>query len=406
MAGNSLKKPPPLIAGNSTPSEQREGIAAKTSFARLGKYEINIRVFHPNKNFEKLGFRFHGDNRAFSLGDSWFEKDPGGGPTSRIWQRYVLDTSVEPDAAVPLDIPSRTESNFSGPGPRAWRITSISGEEYKKAKYKPRGTVKVEQVNVPHGGQKTIRLLSHLAGENHAFITSATQQTIFGTSAVPTLDAFNEVFVRVERVAMYIDILSLCYGDGFPNCESYIKDAAGTKLFLGTHVRIGYPATHLWSEHQRLIWANAIRVEIDKDGNFGNRIWIFAQVLGGPPELRDEYPTLGSDEVCSVASIKPRVTSALNAFSEERGKFVWQCGKVDDIINPTQAKPLPLYLSAYDTPMQVLRGLLHATWAIGPKSKTTMDEWNAFHLHRDPNAGRAIDDPEYQIADAKWKRSK
>jgi hypothetical protein len=405
MAGSSVKKTS-LEVGSSTPSEQRNGIAAKAPFAKLGKYEINVRAFHPNKNFEKLGFRFHGDNRGFSLGESWFKTDPGNGATSRIWQRYDLDTSITPAAALPMDIPSRTESNFSGPGPGAWRITSINGEQYDDKKYKPRGTVKLHEINVPHGGQKIIRIASHLSGENHAFITSTAQQTIFGTTAVPTLDAFNELFIRIERVTLYMDIVSLCYGDGFPNCESYIKDATGTKLFLGTHVRIGYPATHLWNEQQRLIWANVIRVEIDKDGNFGNRLWVFAQVLGGPPELRDEYPTLAIDELCSVAPTKPRSISSLNPFSAERGKFVWQCGNANEILIGNPSTPSPLYLSAYATPIPLLSSLLDATWQTGPKTKITLTEWNDYHAHRDPNAGRARDDPEYQIADAKWKRQK
>jgi hypothetical protein len=44
-----------LEVGDSTPSEQPYGIAAKAPFAKLGKYEINVRAFHPNKNLKKIG---------------------------------------------------------------------------------------------------------------------------------------------------------------------------------------------------------------------------------------------------------------------------------------------------------------------------------------------------------------
>jgi hypothetical protein len=406
MAGSSVRKTL-LEVGSSTPSQQRNGIAAKAPFAKLGKYEINVRAFHPNKNFEKQGFRFHGDNRGFSLGESWFDK-VSEGPTSRIWQRYVVDTSITSASALPLKIKSETESNYSGPGPGIWRILSLNGQEYKEKKYKPRGTVKFQQIDVPHGGQKIIRIESHLSGENHAFLGSASQQTIFGATVVPTLDVFNQLFVRVERLALYMDIVSLCYGDGFPNCESYVKDAAGTRLFLGTHVRIGYPASFLYNENKRLIWANAIRIEIDKNGNFGSEMWVFAQVLGGPDELRDEYPANPFDELPSKAPTKPRIVLSSVVRSDTvilRSQLLWHFGNVDAIVTKTPSIPLPLHLSAC-AGIDNLPSLLDATWQIGPKAKTTLSKWNAYHAHRDQNGGRARDDPEYQIEDAKWEEGK
>jgi hypothetical protein len=202
-----------------------------------------------------------------------------------------------------------------------------------------------------------------------------------------------------------MDIVSLCYGDGFPNCESYIKDAAGTSLFLGTHVRIGYPATHLFDVTNRLIWANAIRVQIEKNGNFDSETLVFAQVLGAAPELRDEYPANRFDELFSQTDKKSRIvlTSAVRGDTVvTRNKFLWRFGNADEIGMKKPLSPLPLHLSAYQD-LYKIRGLLEAVWLQGPKSKITIGDWNDYHPHRDQNTGRTPDDPEYQVADKSWK---
>jgi hypothetical protein len=403
MAGPNVRTPP-LQAGNSTPSDQGDGIVAGTPFADLAKYEINTRAFHPNKNFEPTGFRFKGDNRGFSLGESWFDRDLGG-PTSRIWQRYNIDAAISPATYIPLVIQSETESNFSQGGPSGWRIFGIFRQEYKDDRHKPHGTVKFQAIAAPHGGQKIIRVKAQFEGENHAFISSTLQQDNFGATIIPTLDISNDIFIRIERVKLYMDIVSLCYGDGFPNCESYIKDAAGTSLFLGTHVRIGYPPTHLYDVTNRLIWANAIRVQIDKNGNFGSEMWVFSQVLGAAPELRDEYPGTRIEEVFSKTDKKPRIVLTSTGHGHMvvmRKKFLWRFGNADEIGMKKPPSPLPLHLSAYED-LDKIRGLLETVWLQGPKSKITIGDWNNYHAHRDPNTGRTPDDPEYQVVDKSWK---
>lgn len=194
MAGNSQKKTEkaPLKAAASTPSDLKGGVAVKAAFAALAKYEVNVRVFHPNKNFEKLGFRFHGDNRAFSLSESWFSEPQGDQPTSRIWQRYSLDMNLQNTGSLG-ELSSTnfaTESNFSGAGPKLWSVFSYKGENYKKKSYKPRGTLHATRVETPHGGQKLVRVVSHLAGENHAFLTSKLQQDNVNTTIEPIAKRF------------------------------------------------------------------------------------------------------------------------------------------------------------------------------------------------------------------------
>ena len=161
-------------------------------------------------------------------------------------------------------------------------------------------------------------------------------------------------------------------------------------------MRSGFPATHLPGEQKRLMWANAIRVEITPDGNFGEKLCVFNEVIGGPPTLRDDYPTRKSIETCK-AGAQP------NLLRHPRdGKpldFKWDCGKVDRISAKNTA--LPLHLSAF-TDIAKVRSELDKVWQTDPVKKTTRTEWNNYHLHRNPNAGRDKDD--YDLAEAKWKK--
>ncbi|MFK3858102.1 hypothetical protein [Pseudoalteromonas rhizosphaerae] len=54
---------------------------------QLANYEINIRSFHPEKDFGWSGLMFEGDNRGFSLKPSGIKPI-----TSRIWHRLRLST--------------------------------------------------------------------------------------------------------------------------------------------------------------------------------------------------------------------------------------------------------------------------------------------------------------------------
>jgi hypothetical protein len=125
-------------------------------------------------------------------------------------------------------------------------------------------------------------------------------------------------------------------------------------------------------------------------------------VLGGPPNLRDDYPILSAGEVCRVGVKEPRTVSSFNVLSQDTGKFVWDCGRADDILRTEMDGKLPIYLSATKSSIAQVRQLVHERWRIGPSSKTTLDAWNHYHRYRDPNKGRAPDSPEYQIADDKW----
>lgn len=400
MGGETKTVRKPLKVAQSRPVDAREDIVAPISFTKLAPYTVSIRSFHPNKQFERMGFRFHGDNRGFSLGESYFGGEaPPNSVTSRIWQTFKFDAGFKQtgDIGHLPEFELTAESNPSSPGPGAWTVFGHT-ESYESKKLKPNKKLEVLHSEVPHGAQKEITLKSWYGGENHAFFGSVSMQKILGTTIVPTLDVTSELTIRVERVQRYMDIQSLVYGDGFPNTEAYIADAKGTKLFLGSHVRIGFPATHLWADGKRLMWASAIRVEIDEDGNFADKLWVFTRVLGGPPDLRDEYDTTDAVEKC-VPGAKPKVTGIFNL---DPPAFTWDCGKAENISKRSGTAPsLPMHLSAYFTVPKV-RQQLPLVWEAGPLEKTTVTEWNASHMHRDPNAGRAAD--HYDVAASKWKR--
>lgn len=395
--------PKPLLATRSTPVEQSDGVRVALPMARLARYKVNIRSFHPNKNFEKLGFRFHGDNRGFSTGSSFYGNEdtpPSGGVTSRIWQRFDFDSAslLTGNVTKHADYGLTTESNTSAPGPHVWSLAGHE-ESYENKELKPRKKLEVLHANSPHDGQRVLRLKSWYGGENHAFRGSVTMQENTGVTHVPTLDVFGELFICIERVQGYMDICSLVYGDGFPNSEAFITDPSGKHLMLGTHVRIGAPATHLWGASQRLMWANALRVQIDTQGNFGERLWVFAQALGGPPSLRDDYPTNPAHEY-HRGGAKPNYFS--NPFNDSPPRFSWDFGRPEQITHPKRTPAeLPLHLSAF-VDLKAVRAQLADVWFAPPARQTTRSAWNDSQLYRNPNAGRAPDS--YDLDPAKWQK--
>lgn len=412
MAGDGAKRnrsgAKELKTAPSTPVRQQQGVAVPIALVKLAKYKVNIRSFHPNKQFEPGGMRFEGDDRGFSLGASYFgDVRPPGSVTSRIWQRYELDLDQLHQTG-DLGPRSRLEqqSNPSAPGPGWWGVLG-SRETYKDKKLKPMGTL----TGIPysalgsrrystheHGGQRLVACKSWYGGENHAFLGSRELKNTVGITPVPTLDVTSELYVRLERVNGYMDIVSLVYGDAFPNCEAFIEDAAGNKLFLGTHVRIGLPATHLGGgNRERLMWANALRVRVNTEGHFGDELGVFAHSLGGPPIERDRHPVLSIDEWHTRVPA-PRVYGTTGAYT-----LRWNYPQPEAIAKRSTGDIAkgPLHLSAFSS-IGAVRSQLEATWGTGQHHRTNRSGWNNAHLHRNPNEGRSPDD--YDLNSDKWKK--
>lgn len=416
MAGAEAVATPKILAqSDSTPMAQQDGHSVPVPLVKLVPYWMNIRCFHPNKAFEPLGFRFHGDNRGFSLGESFhptYPLRPSGGVTSRVWQIYRCDLSVasKPKFQEALDLSEFEASNTSS-GP--WEFSEWP-EPYIKKKYRPNGTVTATDFEQDHAGEQVAEVDTWLGGKNFAFLGSRLDWTVLHTTVVPTLDVRGRLWIKVERVRGWMDICMLAYGDGFPNCESFIEDPAGNKLFLGTHVRIGTPATHLMGDNKRIIFGNVLRVELTPDGNFGSKLWIFTQVLGGTPDRRDDYPATG-DVTLPPGSPTYRMSDQNpSTYSGVPGDgppvilpgmdlVAWPAAPLSEIGDGVHGGfEKPLYISAYDDVGAVWQRL-QASFKLPPVTRdATVQSWNDYHLHRNPNGGRSPDSED--LDPSLWKK--
>lgn len=75
------------------PNKKSHDVVIK--LVKLASYQINLRSFHPNTQFEAKGFFFHGDDRGFSLGKSFFDPKttniPPKSVSSRVWSRSNIN---------------------------------------------------------------------------------------------------------------------------------------------------------------------------------------------------------------------------------------------------------------------------------------------------------------------------
>ncbi|MFM0645436.1 hypothetical protein PQR14_14000 [Paraburkholderia bryophila] len=416
MAGaEAVAAPKVLTQTNSTPMDQQQGHPVPVPLVKLVLYSVNIRSFHPNKHFEPLGFRFHGDTRGFSLEESFhpsYSEHPKGKITSRVWQRYKCDLSMASKQKFQgvLDSTQYAASNTSS-GP--W-WASDGAEPYTQKKYQPAETVEADDFEQNHAGEQIAEVTSWYGGKNFAFLGSRLDWNTIHTTIVPTLDTRGHLWIKVERVRRWMDICMLVYGDGFPNCESFIEDPAGNKLFLGTYVRIGTPATHLAGDNKRIMFANVLRVELTLDGNFGSKLWIFTQALGGTPDRRDDYPAIRDIKLPPGSPTHHMSDQDSSGWSGVPGDgppvilpgmdvVSWAAdplSKIGDGVNGGLGKPLNI--SAYEDVGAVWQRLQDSFRRPPATRDTTIQAWNDYHLHRNPNEGRAPDSED--LDPSLWKK--
>lgn len=380
-----------VVTTPADPNKKRHDVHIK--LVKLTSYQVNLRSFHPNKQFEAKGFFFHGDNRGFSLKNSYFNKSnpdriPTGSTTSRVWSRSNFNLSqinksqglrtieVESNPSRPLDI-----------APASWLGHD---EAYTDEKYKPTGSLRVIVPDVKYESPRSFIFKTTYGGENHAFLLSQSAQDAFDATFVPTLDVSHEFMIRIERVNKYMDITSLVYGDGFPNTEGFIQDFKGNKVFLGAHIRIGSPATHLFGKNKRLMWANAIRVGLNEDGTFKQNLWVYAQGLGGRKNFRERYGL--------TKEVKANKTIPVTDILTSIGVFFWNFQELDVITKKNYQVPFRLKISSN---LANIENKLFECFLTPPILKTTLQAWNDMFLNQDPNEGRA--EALYQLDDSKWK---
>lgn len=219
--------------------------------ATLATYKVNIRSFHPEKDFGWSGFYFHGDNRGFSLKPSGLGRNAE--VTSRVWHRFSFNT--ERGAFVSAE----THSNPSGHGD--------NNEYYKKPDFKPRHAI----VPPRRSGTREMpdfQLQVSFGGENYLMPFAKEMEETFNFTYVPTLNVRVRILMTIDRVKKHMDLVTFITGDGFPNCEAFIVDPSGQAVFLGIHVRKGVAPVMLAANLDYPMITSAIRLTIDSIGNF------------------------------------------------------------------------------------------------------------------------------------------
>lgn len=149
-----------VVLAKTTPVSDKKGVVVYGNLVELKNFVINTRSFHPNKKFELQGFRFHGDNRGFSLGSSFFDpqKEGKGLTTSRIWSK--LSFSSDSGRILLKDCQSNTSD-----------ADHILGQNqtYDNKKLKPQLNVVMsdfQKLSTVVGGTLNINYF----GENYAFL--------------------------------------------------------------------------------------------------------------------------------------------------------------------------------------------------------------------------------------------
>lgn len=158
----------------------------------------------------------------------------------------------------------------------------------------------------------------------------------------------------------------------------------------------------------------ALRVELTLEGNFGSKLWIFTQALGGTPDRRDDYPAIGDIKTAPGTPARRMSDPDPSAWSGVPGDgppvilpgmdvVAWPAdpiSKIGDGVSGGLGKPL--HISAYEDVGAVWQRLQDSFKRPPATRDTTVQAWNDYHLHRNPNEGRA---PDSEDLDPKlWKK--
>ncbi|MBH0057560.1 hypothetical protein I6F65_11360 [Pseudoalteromonas sp. SWXJZ94C] len=219
----------------------------------MADYEINIRSFHPEKDFGWSGIWFEGDNRGFSL------KPSGVKPTtSRIWHKFTLSTSKKKVKNI---------LTKSDPSKAPW---SDKPKDYEK-ELEPRGRLTIKDDKLPNGNLK-LTIKGQYGGVNHAMPRSEIWTRDLGFSYVPTLNVNYKIIIEIDVVNNYMDIVTYITGDAFPNCEAFIVGPGGQPISLGIHVRKGGAPLSLALNSDYPMIASAVRLPLNKNGSFEGNV--------------------------------------------------------------------------------------------------------------------------------------
>ena len=239
-------------------------------------YKIHERAFHPDKGFGMGGMWFKGDDRGFSFMTN---------ATARVWSTLRVNTQT-PVMDLTQDAPEFLVRSDPSAAP-----TLLGGrsENYTTKETAPTGTALITGGPEVADGIQSITVQIETRGKNHAFPTEYLADIRNNTGIrqvydylggknipmnpetnmlVPDLDVQVAITMVIDRHKKKMRIMSNLTGDGFPNTEVFIYDAADTPLMLNTHHRIGTAAGQLIGNHRHLLGSTVITVDIDGAGNF------------------------------------------------------------------------------------------------------------------------------------------
>ena len=354
------------------------------NLVELKNFVINTRSFHPNKKFELQGFRFHGDNRGFSLKPSFFDpqKEGTGLTTSRIWSKFRF--SSDTGKILFKDCQSNTSDANHVLG---------QNQTYENQKLKPQIKVRMkdfQKMATLVGGEVELNYY----GENFAFLGSELDKKTLNTTIVPSLDVTQIIGFTISRFSKTFTLYSLIYGDGFPNCESFMEDHLGNKIFIGSHVRFGNPLLHLFGGNERIMTGVALTIDLNEDGSFGNSLTLHGRFYGGSPKLRESYPFSSGDEYHHVKN-----TVKITEVPLVKSAFMWW--KYKDNLEKVGNSDF-VFISAYEKLGEVKNKLIDVIQEKKKLKKYTVNEWNEAIMYNNPNEGRSRDSED--LSDSKWKK--
>lgn len=76
----------------------------------------------------------------------------------------------------------------------------------------------------------------------------------------------------MNREDWELDVLLYVYGDGFPNCEAFVRDPSGHAVFLGTYVRAGAAPVALALNLRLPMISSGIRIPLTREGHFRGQV--------------------------------------------------------------------------------------------------------------------------------------
>lgn len=276
----------------------------------LPQVTVYVRSFHPNAIFEEtdhylgrtMGGPWTGDNRGFStdLND-----------TSRVMHRYSINlqavdnelnlispgqshfrSRVHPQAAsdpsrglnynnvgiypvsiargvdMPRTSPYGPLYEVSGPQAHPDRRISSSGT-WLLSRVAPEAKLVRRDILLNQPCHKSVTVVTHHFGFN----TAVPMPYAVAGEAVPDLDVFAKINFDIDKKDGILGIDATIFGDQFPNCEAFIEDGQGTRVFLGASVRIGYPVNWYGGSTLRGVktlpmFFSDLEIKLDASGNF------------------------------------------------------------------------------------------------------------------------------------------